>query len=131
MGDQILDRSNESPFSDSTPALGAFMPDAKTSFTTQIPEKISADPDKAKEIDAIFLFTITGDAGGVWTVNLKDAPGVTEGDAGNTECQIEVSSENWEKVSDNPADAMNLYFSGELKVAGNAMLATKLTEILS
>ena len=64
-------------------------------------------------------------------MNLKDAPGVTEGDAGNTECQIEVSSENWEKVSDNPADAMNLYFSGELKVAGNAMLATKLTEILS
>ena len=60
------------------------MPDAKTSFTSQIPDKITADPDKAKEVDAIFLFTITGDNGGVWTVNLKDELGVTEGDAGNT-----------------------------------------------
>ena len=107
------------------------MPDPQTSFSTQIPEKINADPDKAKEIDAIFLFTITGDGGGVWTVNLKDAPGVSEGDAGNSECQIEISAENWEKVSDDPASAMDLYFAGGLQVAGNVMLATKLTELLA
>ncbi len=106
------------------------MSDAQTSFNTEIPAKITADPDKAKQVDAIFLFTVTGDGGGTWTVNLKDELGVSEGDAGNTECQIELSTENWEKISDNPGEAMNLYFSGELKVAGNAMLATKLTEIL-
>ena len=107
------------------------MPDAKTWFEKDIPEKIKADPDKAKEVDAIFLFNITGDGGGTWTVNLKDDLGVTEGDAGNAECTIEVSDENWQEISDNPAQAMQLYFNGELKVTGNAMLATKLQEILS
>ncbi|MFT5356589.1 MAG: putative sterol carrier protein [Polyangiales bacterium] len=107
------------------------MPDAKTSFTQDIPAKITADPAKAKELDAIFLFTVTGDEGGTWTVNLKDAPGVTEGDAGNTECQIELTGENWVKVSEDPNEAMNLYFAGEVKVAGNAMLAAKLPELLS
>lgn len=106
------------------------MADAKTSFETDIPEKIKADPAKAKEVDAIFLFTITGDGGGVWTVNLKDEPGVTEGDSGNTECQIELTTENWEKVSEDSSEAMNLFFSGDLKVTGNVPLATKLTEIL-
>ena len=67
---------------------------------------------------------------GTWTVNLKDELGVTEGDAGNSECTLELSSENWTKISDEPAEAMNLYFAGELKVEGNAMLATKLQEIL-
>ena len=105
------------------------MADPQTSFNTEFPEKIAADPDKWKEVGAIFLFTITGDKGGVWTLNLKDDAGVTEGDTGNTECQIELSSEHWEQISENPGEAMNLYFSGELKVAGNAMLATKLTEI--
>ncbi len=106
------------------------MPDAKTSFTQDIPEKIKNDPDKAKEVGAIFLFEITGDDGGTWTVNLKDELGVSEGDAGNSECTLKLSSENWVKISDNPAEAMTLYFSGELEVAGNPMLATKLQEIL-
>ncbi|MEM7607561.1 MAG: SCP2 sterol-binding domain-containing protein [Myxococcota bacterium] len=107
------------------------MPDAQTSFSKDIPSKIEANPDKAKELDAIFLFTVTGDGGGTWTVNLKDNPGVTEGDAGNSECQIELTAENWVKVSEDPNEAMNLYFSGDVKVAGNAMLATKLPELLS
>lgn len=108
------------------------MSDSKTSFTQEIPEKIKADPAKAKEVDAIFLFTITdGDANTVYTVNLKDDPGVTEGDSGNTECQIELTEAHWVEISENPANAMQLYFSGDLKVAGNAMLATKLQEILA
>lgn len=108
------------------------MSDSKTSFTQEIPEKIKADPAKAKEVDAIFLFSITGDDGtNVYTVNLKDDPGVTEGDAGNTECQLELSEEHWQQISENPGAAMQLYFSGDLKVAGNAMLATKLQEILA
>ena len=32
------------------------MADAKTDFTTNIPGRITADPDKAKNIGAIFLF---------------------------------------------------------------------------
>lgn len=107
------------------------MSDAKTSFETEIPAKIRKDPDAAKEVGAIFLFKISGDGGGEWTVNLKDDLGVVSGDAGNSECTIELSATNWEKISSNPAAAMELYFAGELMVSGNAMLATKLQQILS
>ena len=107
------------------------MADPKTSFETEIPAKIKNDPDTAKEVDAIFLFKITGDNGGEWTVNLKDDLGVLAGDQGNAECTIELSAENWEKISDDPAAAMELFFSGDLVVTGDAMLATKLQQILS
>ena len=107
------------------------MADAKTYFEQTLAEQIKNNADKVKEVDAIFLFKITGDGGGEWTVNLKDDLGVTPGDAGNTECQIECSAENWEKIQEDPSSAMQLFFSGELTVGGNAMLATKLQEILS
>ena len=106
------------------------MADPKTDFEKNIPEKINADPEKAKNVGAIFLFKINGDNGGTWTVNLKDDPGVKEGDTGNSECQLEMSAEDWKSISDNPQAAMQLYFQGKLKVSGNAMLATKLQQIL-
>ena len=34
-------------------------------------------------------------------------------------------------MSENPGAAMQLYFQGKLKVSGNAMLATKLQQILA
>lgn len=106
------------------------MADPKTDFEQNIPEKINKDPEKAKNVGAIFLFKISGDNGGTWTVNLKDDPGVKEGDQGNAECTLEMSSEDWNSISDNPQSAMQLYFQGKLKVSGNAMLATKLQQIL-
>jgi putative sterol carrier protein len=107
------------------------MPDAKTSFTTHIPANIRNDPDKARAVGAIFLFRITGEEGGEWTVNLKDDLGVTEGDGGNAECTIEVSNDVWRQMTENPASAMQLYFDGKLRVSGNAMLATKLQAVIS
>jgi len=106
------------------------MPDAKTDFETNIPAKIAKDPEKAKNIGAIFLFRISGDSGGTWTLDLKENPGVTEGEHGEPECTLEMTDEDWQQMSDNPQSAMQLYFQGKLKVSGNAMLATKLQQIL-
>ncbi|MEZ4257064.1 MAG: SCP2 sterol-binding domain-containing protein [Polyangiales bacterium] len=106
------------------------MADAKTDFGTNLPKKIANDTAKAKGVGATFLFKITGDDGGVWTVNLKDNPGVAEGDAGGADCTLEMSGDTWKQISDSPGAAMQLYFQGKLKVSGNAMLATKLQTIL-
>lgn len=107
------------------------MSDVKADFESGIANKISSDVEKAKAIGAVFLFKITGDGGGTWTVNLKDNPGVTEGDAGNAECTLELAAEDWKTINTNPQAAMQLYFQGKLKVAGNPMLATKLQQILA
>lgn len=106
------------------------MPDAKTDFTTNLPNKISADPDAFKATNAIFLFKISGDDGGTWTVDLKENVGVHEGEQGTPDCTLELTASDWQQISDNPSSAMQLYFQGKLKVSGNAMLATKLQQLL-
>ena len=93
-------------------------------------DKIKANVEGSKAIGAIFLFKITGDGGGTWTVNLKDDVGVKEGDAGGADCTLELTSDDWKTMSETPGAAMQLYFQGKLKVSGNAMLATKLQTIL-
>lgn len=106
------------------------MPDAKTDFEKNLPEKINGDPEAAKNIGAVFLFKITGDEGGTWTVNCKDDPGVYEGEKGEPDCTLELTEEDWKAISDNPSSAMQLYFQGKLKVSGDAMKATKLQQLL-
>jgi putative sterol carrier protein len=106
------------------------MPDPRTSFTQDIPQSIEKDLERAKAVDAIFLFKVNGERGGIWTVNMKDAPGVTEGDAGNAACTIEVSSKDWKALSDKPGSAMTLFLKGRIRVTGNALLATKLQSVI-
>lgn len=106
------------------------MPDAQTSFTQDIPRSIDRDVDKAKAVDAVFLFIVHGEGGGVWTVNMKDAPGVTEGDAGDAECTIELSTEDWKAMTDKPGAAMQFFMQGKIKIKGNALLATKLQAVI-
>ena len=107
------------------------MADAKTDFNEKIPNKIQADPEASKAIGAVFLFKISGDDGGTWTVNLKDDLGVKEGEHGEADVTLELSAEDWATISDDPQAAMNLFFQNKLKVTGNPMLATKLQQILA
>jgi putative sterol carrier protein len=106
------------------------MPDAQTSFTQDSPNSIKNDLDKAKAVDAVFLFKVSGDGGGVWTVNMKDAPGVSDGDSGNAECTIELSTDDWKAMTDKPGSAMQFFMQGKIKVTGNALLATKLQSVI-
>ncbi|MEM8608158.1 MAG: SCP2 sterol-binding domain-containing protein [Myxococcota bacterium] len=106
------------------------MSDAQTSFTQDIPESIGNDLERAKAVGAIFLFRVTGEGGGVWTVNMKDQPGVVEGDSGNAECTIEISNEDWTALTEKPGSAMQFFMTGKIKVSGNAVLATKLQSVI-
>ena len=106
------------------------MADAQTDFGTRLPTKIGSDPAKAKGIGAKFLFKITGDGGGTWTIDCKENIGVRAGDEGNADCTLELAAEDWTTISENPGSAMQLYFTGKLKVSGNVPLATKLQQIL-
>ena len=106
------------------------MPDPQISFTEVIPRSIESDIDKAKAVDAVFLFRVNGQDGGVWTVNMKDSPGVSEGDAGNAECIIELSAADWKAMTEKPGSAMQFFMQGKIRVTGNALLATKLQSVI-
>lgn len=104
--------------------------DAQELFGTKIPAAIAKFPDKAKEINAIYYFNITGDGGGEWTVNLSPTgPSVSTGNQGNSQCQITIGHEDFKTLLKNPQAGMQLYFQGKLKVGGDPTLAMKLQKL--
>jgi hypothetical protein len=101
-------------------------------FNDQVPKAIAKNPDKAKEIGAVYLFKITGDGGGEWTVDLASAsPSCTPGTGTPAQCTIEVAHEDFKAMLGNPQLGMQLYFQGKLRVTGDPMLATKLQKLFT
>jgi hypothetical protein len=106
--------------------------DAQELFNTQVPEALAKNPDKAREIGAVYAFKISGDGGGEWTVDLQsNPPTCTPGISGTPQCSIEITHEDFKNMLGNPALGMQLYFQGKLKVTGDPMLATKLQKLFS
>jgi hypothetical protein len=106
--------------------------DAKELFDEQVPAALLAHPDRAKAVNAIYCFKISGDGGGDWTVDLAgDPPTCTRGDTGKAQCTIEVAHEDFQAMLGNPQVGMQLYFQGKLKVTGDPMLATKLQQFFA
>ena len=105
---------------------------AKELFDDQIPRALAAHPDKAREVDAIFCFKISGEEGGDWTVDLTgDPPICVPGDSGQAQCVIEVSADDFKTMLSDGEAGMQLYFEGRLKVGGDPMLATRLPTLFS
>jgi hypothetical protein len=105
---------------------------AKELFDEQLPAALAKHPDKAKAVNAVYLFKIAGEGGGDWTVDLTaDPPTCTSGDSGKAQCTIEVAHEDFKAMLGNPQVGMQLYFQGKLKVSGDPMLATKLQQFLT
>ncbi|MBT8495328.1 MAG: SCP2 sterol-binding domain-containing protein [Deltaproteobacteria bacterium] len=103
--------------------------DAQELFDDRVPEALSNHPEKAREVDAVYCFKISGDGGGDWTVDLTaDPPSVNTGDDGSAQCTIECSHEDFKSMLSDPQAGMQLYFQGKLKVTGDPMLATKLQQ---
>jgi hypothetical protein len=103
--------------------------DANNLFNELIPAALQQHPDKAREVNAIYGFNITGDGGGQWTVDLtSNPPTCSKGDTGKAQCTIEVAHEDFKQMFTNPQLGMQLYFQGKLRVTGDPMLATKLQQ---
>jgi len=103
---------------------------AKHLFDELVPAALAKYPERAKEVNAIYGFKVTGDGGGEWTVDLvNDPPTCVPGDTGKAQCQVEVAHEDFLAMLGNPQLGMQLYFQGKLRVTGDPMLATKLQKL--
>src|SRR5262245_3530872 len=99
-------------------------------FDELVPKGLAAYPDKARELNAIYCFKITGDGGGEWTVDTTvDPPSCIKGDSGKAQCTVEVSHEDFKTMLSDPNAGMQLYFQGKLRVSGDPMLAMKLQQL--
>jgi putative sterol carrier protein len=104
----------------------------KAFFDQKVPAVLATSPEKAKDVAAIYLFKISGADGGTWTVDLVSTPPTClVGEHGVPQCTIEASDDDFRGMIDGGMQAaMSLFFSGKLKVAGDPMLATKLSKLL-
>jgi putative sterol carrier protein len=104
----------------------------KEFFDTKVPEALQKSPDKAKEVAAVYLFKISGPDGGTWTADLNSTPPTcVAGEKGAAQCTIEATDADFRAMIDGGMPvAMQLFFSGKIKVTGDANLAPRLSKIL-
>jgi putative sterol carrier protein len=78
------------------------------------------------------MFKVAGPDGGTWTVDLvSDPPSCEAGERGAAQCTIECTDADLRTMIEGGMQAaMNLFFSGKLKVSGDPSLATRLTKLL-
>lgn len=101
----------------------------KQIFEDRIGPRLLADPAKAKAVNAIYQFDITGENGGTWTVDLTQ-PAVTNTSSGKAQCTISMSSKDFVDIISEKLNAQMAFLQGRLKVAGDMSLALKLGTIL-
>lgn len=104
----------------------------KEFFDNKVPAVLAKNPGAAKDVAAVYLFRISGDDGGVWTADLAgDPPTCVPGESGSPQCTIESSDADFQQmINGGMGAAMSLFFSGKLKIQGDATLATKLSKLL-
>jgi 3-hydroxyacyl-CoA dehydrogenase/3a,7a,12a-trihydroxy-5b-cholest-24-enoyl-CoA hydratase len=87
-----------------------------------IEEYLKQNPDLAAKVNTTYLWKIGNAA---WTLDLKGAGSVKQGgDSG--ECTLELTEEDFLALTQGKADAMKLFTTGKLKIAGNVMASQKL-----
>jgi putative sterol carrier protein len=84
---------------------------------------------QASAIGAIFKFILEGEGGGTFIVNLKDAPGISEGD-GAADCTITMATQDFVDLTEGKANGQQLFFTGKLKVEGDMSLALRLQSLM-
>lgn len=105
---------------------------AKEFFDKRVPDALLANPGRAKEVAAVYLFKISGPNGGTWTADLVATPPTcTPGATGVPQCTVEVSDQDFCTMIDGGMQAaMQILFAGKLKITGDPALITKLTKVL-
>jgi putative sterol carrier protein len=98
-------------------------------FNEQLPKILVRNADEAKSINAKYQMNITG--AGSWHLDLTSTgPTITPGEQA-ADCTVTIAAEDFQKLQENPASGVQLFFSGKLKVTGNQLLGMKLQKLFS
>jgi len=111
------------------------MADAPTTpkqyFEEKIAKKLQDKPDISKAVNSVYEFNITGDNGGVWTVDLTKEPGaVTAGSTGAAKCTVTAATGDFMNIVSGKMNPQMAFMSGKLKIKGDMGLAMKLQKVI-
>ncbi|PZR17456.1 MAG: SCP-2 sterol transfer family protein [Archangium gephyra] len=104
----------------------------KDILETEIPKRLTAKPELAKELNAVIHFDITGDGGGAWTLDATKSEGwVSEGKNGESKMTITATAADFEKILSKQLSAQTAAMTGKLKFKPMDMgLAMKLAKLM-
>ena len=101
-------------------------------FDELLPSAIARAPKAAGEVGAKYVFKLSGEGGGTWTVDLKPpSASITRGIQAGADCVIEVSAADFLQMLRNPAMGMQLFMEGKLRVSGDPMMAMRLQKLFA
>ena len=101
-------------------------------FGKALPDLLEANPELAKDFDAVLFFSITGAGGGDWTLDLvSNPPSCRAGQHGSPDLTVEISHTDFQAMLDKPSTGMSMFFEGKLKVTGNQDLFPKLAKLFA
>ena len=106
----------------------------KSYFEEKIAQKLVAKPDISKAVNSVYEFNITGDNGGVWTVDLTKDPGTVTpatAPAGTTAkvCKVTCAANDFMNIVTGKMAAPMAFMSGKIKV-NDVSMAMKLQKII-
>ncbi|MCA9507648.1 MAG: SCP2 sterol-binding domain-containing protein [Myxococcales bacterium] len=85
--------------------------------------------DKAKKINASYLFDIAGEK---WLVDLTKEDGWVQKSDGDAQCTITIKeSDDWVKLATGKLNPTMAFMQGKIRVKGDMSLALKLQSLLS
>src|SRR6184192_248027 len=103
----------------------------KQYFEEKIAKKLQDKPDIAKAVNSVYEFNITGDNGGVWTVDLTKEPGsVAAGSTGAAKCTVTAATADFMNIVSGKMNPQMAFMSGKLKIKGDMGLAMKLQKVI-
>ena len=90
-------------------------------------KNITANPDKAKEIDAIYQFKLSGDDGGDWVIDLTK-PEVRAGTC-EAQCTVTMEATDFVDMVNGDVQGQQLFMMGKLMIEGDMGLALRLQQV--
>ena len=81
----------------------------------------------AGNLNATYVFEISGDTGGIWTFEIKNGKCLFKnGDISNPSVRISISDEDWLAIHNGTLNSQMAFMMGKLRVSGDMSLAMKL-----
>ncbi len=87
---------------------------------------LTATPSIAEKVKTTFLFKLSG-PDSAWTIDLSSPPGSVAEGGNEAKCTLEMTDGDFMDMATGKADAMKLFSTGKLKIAGDVMASQKLS----
>ncbi len=103
----------------------------KTIFEELLPQRLADNPERVEGILAVYLFDLSGDDGGKWTLTCDGkVASIVEGEEGEAQCTISMETADFVEMISGDLNPQMAFMTGKLRVAGDIGLAIKIQAII-